>query len=252
MLRHSVARDQWLVNLITSDEAIEVIRPMAEKLMDAHPEIVAVVNNVTGRKAAIAMGEYEVPVAGLSRLKDRIGPFEFAISANSFFQTNTRSAALLYGKVKEFTRLAGTEFVLDLYSGTGTIAIFLADAAREVVGMEIVASAVQDAEDNCRSNHIENCRFVQGDVRERLAALEASPDVMILDPPRDGMHKDVLKQVIQIAPPRIVYVSCNPATLARDISLLKDHYHIAEVQPVDMFPHTWHIESVARLEKLPH
>ena len=252
MLRHSVARDQWLVNLITSGEAIEVIRPMAEKLMDAHPEIVSVVNNVTGRKAAIAMGEYEVPVAGQSRLKDRIGPFEFAISANSFFQTNTRSAALLYGKVKEFARLAGKEFVLDLYSGTGTIAIFLADAAREVMGMEIVASAVQDAEDNCRSNHIENCRFVQGDVRERLVTLEASPDVMILDPPRDGMHKDVLKQVIQIAPPRIVYVSCNPATLARDISLLKDHYRVAEVQPVDMFPHTWHIESVARLEKLPH
>jgi 23S rRNA (uracil1939-C5)-methyltransferase len=249
MLRHSVARDQWLVNLITSEAAIEVLRPMAEKLMGAYPEIVSVVNNVTGRKAGIATGEYEVPVAGKSRLTDRIGPFEFAISANSFFQTNTRSAGLLYGKVKEFARLSGTESVLDLYSGTGTIAIFLADAAREVVGMEIIASAVQDAKGNCRANHIGNCRFLQGDVRECLAALETSPDVMIIDPPRDGMHKDVLKQVLQIAPHRIVYVSCNPATLARDINLLKDAYRIAEVQPVDMFPHTWHIESVARLEK---
>lgn len=249
MLRHSVARDEWLVNLITSEQETDVIQPMAERLMDAHPEIVSVVNNVTGRKAAIAVGEYEVPVAGQTKLIDRIGNFEFEISANSFFQTNTRSAAMLYGKTKDFARLSGTESVLDLYSGTGTIAIFLADAAREVVGMEIVASAVQDAERNCRTNHIKNCRFVLGDVRQRLADLTVSPDVVIIDPPRDGMHKDVLKQVIQTAPRRIVYVSCNPATLARDISLLKDHYRVAEVQPVDMFPHTWHIESVARLEK---
>ena len=249
MLRHSVARDEWLVNLITSGRETDVIQPMAERLMDAHPEIVSVVNNVSGRKAAIAVGEYEVPVAGQTKLIDRIGNFEFEISANSFFQTNTRSAAMLYGKAKDFARLSGTESVLDLYSGTGTIAIFLADAAREVVGMEIVASAVQDAERNCRTNHIRNCRFVLGDVRQRLAELTVSPDVVVIDPPRDGMHKDVLKQVIQTAPRRIVYVSCNPATLARDISLLKDHYRVAEVQPVDMFPHTWHIESVARLEK---
>jgi len=249
MLRHSVARDQWLVNLITSGQEMDVIQPLAQRLMDAHPEIVSVVNNITGRKAAVAMGEYEVPVAGQTKLIDRIGDFEFEISANSFFQTNTRSAALLYGKAKEFARLSGTESVLDLYSGTGTIAIFLADAAREVVGMEIVASAVQDAERNCRTNHIKNCRFVLGDIRERLADLQVAPDVMIIDPPRDGMHKDVLKQVVQTAPRRIVYVSCNPATLARDISVLKDDYRVAEVQPVDMFPHTWHIESVARLEK---
>jgi 23S rRNA (uracil1939-C5)-methyltransferase len=238
-----------MVNLITSEENSDVMQPLAERLMDAHPEIVSVVNNVSARKAAIAVGEYEVPIAGETKLKDRIGDFEFEISANSFFQTNTRSAATLYGKAKEFARLSGTESVLDLYSGTGTIAIFLADAAREVVGIEIVASAVQDAERNCHTNHIRNCRFILGDIRQRLADLEFSPDVLVIDPPRDGMHKDVLKQVIQTAPGRIVYVSCNPATLARDISLLKDHYRIAEVQPVDMFPHTWHIESVARLEK---
>ena len=249
MLRHSVARDQWMVNLITSAEAMAVIRPMAEELMAAHPKIVAVVNNVSGRKAAIAVGEYELPVAGETKLHDRIGPYEFEISANSFFQTNTRSAALLYGKVKEYARLSGSESVVDLYSGTGTIAIFLADAAREVTGIEIVASAVQDAEHNCRNNRIRNCRFVLGDIRQQLAALDIAPEVMVIDPPRDGMHKDVLKQVCQTAPQRIIYVSCNPATLARDVSLLKDHYRIAEVQPVDMFPHTWHIESVTRLEK---
>jgi 23S rRNA (uracil1939-C5)-methyltransferase len=249
MLRHSVARDQWMVNLITAEENRPVMQAMAEKLMASHPKIVSVVNNVTQRKAAIAIGEYEVPVAGDARLIDRIGDFEFEISANSFFQTNTRSAALLYGKVKEFARLVGTETVVDLYSGTGTIAIFLADRAREVVGMEIVASAVEDAERNSRRNRIDNCRFIQGDIRDRLAESALSPDVLVIDPPRDGMHKEVLKQVMQTGAQRIVYVSCNPATLARDISVLKEQYRIAEVQPVDMFPHTWHIESVARLEK---
>ncbi len=249
MLRHSVARDQWMINLITADEDQGMMRPMAARLMATHPEVVAVVNNVTARKAAIAVGEYEVPLAGENQLRDRIGGFEFAISANSFFQTNTRSAALLYEQVKAFARLGGTETVVDLYSGTGTIAIFLADRAREVVGMEIVASAVQDAARNCRHNRIDNCRFILGDIRGQLADLAVSPDVMVIDPPRDGMHQDVLKQVIQSGSQRIVYVSCNPATLARDIVQLKDHYHIAEVQPVDMFPHTWHIESVARLER---
>lgn len=249
MLRHSVAHDRWMVNLITAREDAGAVRPLAENLMTAFPEVVSVVNNVTGRKAGIAIGEFEVPLAGETRLKDRIGDYEFEISANSFFQTNTRSAARLYGVVKTFARLSGAQTVVDLYSGTGTIAIFLADGAREVIGMEIVASAIRDAERNCRTNRVDNCRFIPGDIRTQLAGLTVSPDVMVIDPPRDGMHKDVLNQVIRIMPPRIVYVSCNPATLARDIGLLKEHYRVAEVQPVDMFPHTWHIESVARLER---
>jgi len=249
MLRHSVAHDQWMVNLITAEEDRDAVRPLAESLMAAHPQVVSVVNNVTRRKAAIAVGEFERPVAGAAKLKDRIGRFEFEISANSFFQTNTRSAALLYETVKSFARLSGTETVVDLYSGTGTIAIFLADAAREVIGMEIVGSAVADARRNAQANQIENCRFIEGDIRDQLASLALSPEVLVVDPPRDGMHKDVVQEVLRIAPRRIVYVSCNPATLARDIALVKDHYRLAEVQPVDMFPHTWHIESVARLEK---
>ena len=249
MLRHSVAHDQWMVNLITAEKDMDAVRPLAESLMAAHPEVVAVVNNVTRRKAAVATGEFELPVAGGSQIRDRIGRFEFEISANSFFQTNTRSAARLYETVKSFAGLGGAEAVVDLYSGTGTIAIFLADAAREVIGMEIVAGAVADARRNCRTNQIENCRFIEGDIRDHLSALPVSPEVLVVDPPRDGMHKDVVKEVLRLMPPRIVYVSCNPATLARDIALVKDHYRLAEVQPVDMFPHTWHIESVARLER---
>ena len=250
MLRHSVTHDRWMVNLITSTENTAVLRPIADRIMAAHPEVVTVVNNVTARKAAVAFGEYEVPLAGDSCLRDGIGPYTFEISANSFFQTNTRSALKLYEKVKTYARLSGSERVVDLYCGTGTISIFLAAVAREVVGIEMTESAVRDARRNCDQNGIDNCRFLSGDVRRLLPDLPLKPDIMIIDPPRDGMHKDVVAQVMAMAPPRIVYVSCNPATLARDMAILKAKYRMTVVQPVDMFPHTWHIESVARLEAI--
>ena len=139
--------------------------------------------------------------------------------------------------------------MLDLYSGTGTIAIFLSGAAKEVIGLEIVDSAVKDAANNCRINGISNCRFIAGDIKESLGRIDVRPDVVIIDPPRTGVHPDVVKQIVDLAPDRMVYVSCNPATLARDLGLLKDFYTVREVQPVDMFPHTFHIEAVARLEK---
>ncbi|MEZ4568137.1 MAG: 23S rRNA (uracil(1939)-C(5))-methyltransferase RlmD, partial [Desulfobacterales bacterium] len=204
--------------------------------------------NVTASKAGVAIGEYEVHLAGEPCLKEQLGAYEFDISANSFFQTNTRGAVVLYDTVKDFARLTGKECVLDLYSGTGTIPIWLSDAAAEIVGIEIVESAVADARKNCEKNHVSNCWFMAGDIREVVSTITQTPDVLIIDPPRTGMHKDVVKQVLALSPPRIVYVSCNPATLARDAAMLKDAYQIAEVQPVDMFPHTFHIEAVARME----
>ncbi|MDJ0802095.1 MAG: 23S rRNA (uracil(1939)-C(5))-methyltransferase RlmD [Desulfobacterales bacterium] len=248
MLRHSVAHDRWMVNLITATEDTPKLKSIAARIMKKHPEVVSVMNNVTSRKAAIAFGEYEVALAGERCLRDGIGPYMFEISANSFFQTNTRSARRLYAIAKNYARLSGSERVVDLYCGTGTIAIFMADAARQIDGIEIVASAVEDARRNSTLNGIDNCRFWCGDVRGLLSELK-TPDVMIIDPPRDGMHKDVVAQVTAMGPRRIVYVSCNPATLARDLAVLKSAYRVAEVQPVDMFPHTWHVESVARLER---
>jgi 23S rRNA (uracil1939-C5)-methyltransferase len=250
MLRHSADRDQWMVNLITAAEKPEVVQPLADRLQQQYPEIISIVNNITTSKAGIAVGEYEIPLSGPRTITDRIGPYQFEISSNSFFQTNTAGAQKLYETVDRFAALSGQETVLDLYSGTGTIALFLSDSAREVTGLEIAESAVQDARRNCRRNRVENCRFVAGDVRDSLAAITATPDVLVIDPPRAGMHKAVLQQVMALAAPRLVYVSCNPATLARDLCILKEKYAVAEVQPVDMFPHTYHIESVARLEKI--
>lgn len=249
MLRHSVAHDQWLVNLITASDATGLLRPFADRLMADHPNIAGVVNNITARKSSVSTGEREILLAGESFLKERLGSFEFEVSANSFFQTNTRGAETLYEIVRRFAELTGRESVLDLYSGTGTIPIWLSRDAETVMGIEIVESAVADAIRNCQNNGIENCRFISGDIRDSIGSITRRPDVLIIDPPRVGMHKDVVKAIGEMGPERVVYVSCNPATLARDLALLAGDYDISEVQPVDMFPHTFHIESVARLTK---
>lgn len=249
MLRHSVARDQWMVNLVTADNRPEIVLPLAESLNREFPQIGSVVNNISARKAAIAVGETERLLVGSPVLTDAIGSFSFEISANSFFQTNTRAAGRLYDTVAAYAGLTGKETVLDLYCGTGTIAICLSGMARSVLGLEIVESAVVDAQKNCRINHVDNCQFILGDIRSSLSAISQRPDVMIIDPPRVGMHPDVVDRVLELSPRRVVYVSCNPATLARDLALLKNRYRVLEVQPVDMFPHTFHIESVARLTR---
>ena len=250
MLRHSVAHDRWMVNIVTARDDPQTVRPLAEALMQKYPQVSAVVQNITSRKAGITTGEFERTLCGESILTEKIGSFAFAISANSFFQTNTPGAAKLYDAVKRYARLSGTETVVDLYSGTGTIPILLSDAAGEIIGLEMTPSAVADAEQNCRINQIGNCRFVAGDIRETITSINRQPHVLVIDPPRAGMHKDVVRQVLALSADRIVYVSCNPSTLARDLSLLKEIYRIEEIQPVDLFPHTHHIESVVRLEKI--
>jgi 23S rRNA (uracil1939-C5)-methyltransferase len=249
VLRHSVAYDRWMVNIVTATEDIKTVQPLADRIVRDYDRVISVINNITSRKAGVAVGEYERILAGSEFIADKIGDIEFEISANSFFQTNSRGAAVLYGIVAQYAGLCGTEIVLDLYSGTGTIPIMLSGNCREVVGIEIVESAVADAEKNCRKNGVDNCTFIQGDIRECLSRIPRRPDVLIIDPPRAGMHKDVVKQVVELGVERIVYVSCNPATLARDISMLGDGYRLIEVQPVDMFPHTFHIEAVAKIVK---
>jgi len=246
-LRHSTYFDEWMVNLVTSEERRDVVQPLAEALCHSYHNINTVVNNINARKAAIALGQKEMVLSGHGTFQDRIGPFCFQISANSFFQPNPLSAEKLYQKVVAYAELKGSEWVLDLYSGTGTIPIFLSKQANAVIGMEIGESAILDAQRNCETNGIHNCQFVFGDIRERLSSLKLRPDVLIIDPPRAGMHKDVLSKVMELGTERIIYVSCNPATMARDLGMMHQAYHIVEIQPFDMFPHTYHIEAIAKL-----
>ena len=249
MLRHASSHDKWMVNIITSEEQRPWVQPLADLLYQKHKNITSVVNNVNTRKAGIAVGQWEILLSGEPFISDKIAGFEFEISANSFFQTNTAGAARLYETVKAYASLTGKETVVDLYSGTGTIPIFLSDGARKVTGIEISEEAVRDAQKNCQRNRIRNCRFICKDIKEGLKDVTDRPDVMVIDPPRVGIHRDVIKMVRSLSPNRIVYLSCNPATLARDLALLREDYLVAEVQPIDMFPHTYHVECVARLEK---
>jgi 23S rRNA (uracil1939-C5)-methyltransferase len=250
MLRHSGAFDRWMVNIVTASDHHQALQPLADLLLEKYPEVISVINNITSRKAGVSFGEMEIGLAGAETIIEKIGSFAFEISANSFFQTNTAGAAQLYAIVKKYAELSGSETVIDLYSGTGTIPILLSGVAKEIVGLEMAPSAVADARRNCRINGVENCRFLLGDIRQSLPEVSHRPDLLIIDPPRAGIHPDVVKQVLALSAERIVYVSCNPPTLARDLNLLKEVYRVQEVQPVDLFPHTYHIESVARLEKI--
>jgi len=246
-LRRSAYYKVWMVNVITSEYRRDVMELLAGFLVSSFDDVKTVVNNITTRPAAIAVGEWEAVLEGPGVIEDRMWHYTFQISANSFFQTNTPGAAELYGTVAEYAELKGSESVLDLYCGTGTIPILLSSRCMQVVGMEISKSAVEDAEKNCRANSVQNCRFVLGDIRTLLSSLSIRPDVLIIDPPRAGMHKDVVRKLLDLAVGKIVYVSCNPATMARDLAEMKDSYDLVEIQPVDLFPHTYHIESVAKL-----
>ena len=248
-LRYSAALDEWMVNFVTSGERPDIVLPIARALDRKIDGIKTIVNNIHSGKAAVAVGQKEIVLTGDGTLTDRIGPFTFRISANSFFQTNSEGAETIYRQVAAYAGLNGTETVLDLYSGTGTIPIFLAGKARRITGIEINPGAVLDAERNCRENGIRNCRFLCGDMRKILPEIPFRPDVLIIDPPRAGMHKAVLAQVLALSPGKIVYVSCNPATLARDIGEMVRDYDLLEIQPVDMFPHTGHVEAVASLAR---
>lgn len=256
MLRHSVFSDTWMVNIVTKEKNIELVNGLADLLCEKYPSIESVMYNITDAKGGISRGREEICLAGSDHITEKLGKFSFKISANSFFQTNTRACEKLYSKVSEFAALKGHETVVDLYSGTGTIPVWLSGQADRIFGIEIVESAVTDAKENARLNRIENCEFIEGDIKEVLPGLmkknglSTGVDVMVIDPPRTGMHKDVVGQVLSMAPDRIVYVSCNPATLARDLEMLLETYRPVRVQPVDMFPHTYHIESVALLEKM--
>ncbi|MFN8208613.1 MAG: 23S rRNA (uracil(1939)-C(5))-methyltransferase RlmD [Bacteroidales bacterium] len=188
---------------------------------------------------------------GNDYLPEGMEDLTFRISPKSFFQTNTEQAGALYDITRRMANLGGNETVYDLYTGTGTIALFMARHCRKVVAVEYVPEAIADARINAGLNAIENARFFAGDMKEVLTpefiAREGRPDVVILDPPRAGVHPDVLARILEASPQRIVYVSCNPGTQARDLGILAAGYHVAEVQPVDMFPHTMHVENVALL-----
>ena len=193
---------------------------------------------------------------GKEYIYEQMEGLKFKITAKSFYQTNSQQAYELYKVVRKFAGLNKTELVYDLYTGIGTIAQFIAADAKKVVGIEAIPEAILAAEANAQENNINNATFFSGDMKnifnDEFVSFNGRPDIIITDPPRDGMHKDVVGQILEIAPEKIVYVSCNSATQARDLELMNEAYQIKKIQPVDMFPQTHHVENVVLLEKRIH
>ncbi len=259
VIREGKRTGERLVNIITADggdEGREAVQRLTAELIEAMPEITTVVHTINRSKAQVATGDESEVLHGPGYIHERIGAFRFRISPESFFQTNTEGAEVLYQTALDFAQLTGNETLYDLYCGAGTIGIFMSPKAGRVIGVEIVPEAVQDAETNAELNSVANCTFVVGDLKEHVAGAASlfeqhgHPDVVVLDPPRAGIHPRVVQEIVREAPPRIVYVSCNPSTFARDARLFCDGgYRLLKVQPVDMFPHTAHIEVVGLFER---
>jgi 23S rRNA (uracil1939-C5)-methyltransferase len=244
---------QAMVNVVASAPDVEALMPVAEALRARVPATASVLLNVNDKKASVAIGSEEHLLLGRDHITESLSGVSFQVSANSFFQTNTVQAERLFAIVAEACALDGTETVLDLYSGTGAISLLLARHTRHVYGIELAPAAVADAVRNARANGIDNCTFLAGEVRHVLPTLirdGVRASVVVADPPRAGFHPKALAALAALTPGRIVYVSCNPATLARDVGdLARQGYRLEWVQPVDMFPQTPHIEAVARLSR---
>ena len=226
---------------------------LLEHLKNKFPQITSL-QYVHSHKANDSMDGLEVKTySGRSYIYEEMEGLKFKISAKSFYQTNSKQAYNLYKFTRDFAGLKGEELVYDLYTGTGTIANFVARHCKKVVGVEYIEEAVKDARENSKENGINNTYFVAGDMKNILTdafiAEQGKPDVIITDPPRAGMHEDVVKVILNAAPEKIVYVSCNPSTQARDLALMAHMYTVVKVQPVDMFPQTAHVENVVLLIK---
>jgi len=253
MIRNSHYTKDLMVNLITFADHPEGMKHIADALLEAFPEITTIVNNVNDTQSPTSEGRIERIIYGPGYIIEKIGGYEFKIDANTFFQTNTLQAEKLYQTAREFARLKPDDVVFDLYCGVGSLSLFVSDAVKKVVGIEISPVSVKNARENAQINNVDNCLFETGDMRDvftdTFIQKYGKPDVIITDPPRAGMHPDVVKTLCELAVDRLVYVSCNSATMARDLTQLSEVYEIGRVQPVDMFPQTYHIETVAELTR---
>ncbi len=252
MIRNSYHTNDFMVNLVTFQDDQEVMKKMSDALLQKFSFITTIVNNVNDTKSPTAIGRYEKVLHGPGFIVDKISEFTFKIHPNAFFQTNTAQAEKLYEIARTYAELDDGDIVYDLYCGVGTLSLFMSKPAKQVLGIELVDVAVENARFNATENKVENASFIKGDMKDvftqEVVDKYGAPNVLITDPPRAGMHPAVVERLVELKVPRIVYVSCNSSTMARDLKELNKVYEIEKVQPVDMFPQTYHIEAVAKLK----
>lgn len=258
-LRHIIVRSAYetgkaMIVLVTRTEKTPQLATLTEKITQTYPQVSSVIHNINPARTNVILGGESKTLSGEDYLVDHMGELEFLISANSFYQVNPPQTKHLYEKALEFAAVDTGDTVVDAYCGIGTISLFLAQKAKQVYGVEIVPEAIQDAKMNAKQNNLENVEFVVGKAETVMPQWTADglrPDVVVVDPPRKGCDETLLQAIMNMEPKRIVYVSCNPSTLARDLHILADGgYETREIQPVDMFPQTMHVESVTLLEKV--
>jgi 23S rRNA (uracil1939-C5)-methyltransferase len=254
VVRVSVHEKKAMVVFVTAKRSYNEIHHLGRFVRDQVPEIEVIAQNVNSSEGNVILGRKDFFETPKQHLTEKVGEVYFRVSPRSFFQVNNSGANLIYNQVRYWAGLDGSETVLDLYCGIGGIALFLAGQAREVVGVEVVEEAVADARLNAKINSIKNCRFEAGDAAQILEEMSEDAqkfDLIILNPPRKGCDKNVLARVAEFSARAIIYVSCSPATLARDLEVLKNlGYACSDIQPVDMFPQTVHVENVARLVRI--
>ncbi|MDU2064062.1 MAG: 23S rRNA (uracil(1939)-C(5))-methyltransferase RlmD [Sporomusaceae bacterium] len=253
MGRVGVATDEVMVVVVTATEELPEQEAFIKGLQERIPGLVSILQNVNSRKTNVMLGPKNKLLWGKEYIEDKLGNLTFQISPHSFFQVNTKQAVRLYETALKYADLQGEETVIDAYCGTGTISLFLAQQAKKVYGIEVVAPAIADAKKNAADNKIDNVEFLVGDATDVMPKLYRDglrPDVVVVDPPRAGCSTEVLDTFVRMEPNRIVYVSCNPASLARDLGYLAEEgYEAKEIQPVDMFPMTYHVECVALIQR---
>lgn len=256
IIRESAGTPDLMVNLITQTENNSLINEFSELLKNEVPEITTFINSISSSKAQVAQGDYSNTMFGDGYIKEKTGDYTFKITPSSFFQTNTLQAKILFDTVLKLGDFKKYENVLDLYCGAGAISIYISSYVKSVLGVEMNEEAIEMANENTELNNVKNCEFTAHDVKDYLstvipaeAGIRNTFNTIILDPPRSGIHPKAAEYILELEPEKIIYVSCNPATQARDIQLLEEKYEITAIQPVDMFPHTFHIENVVRLDK---
>jgi 23S rRNA (uracil1939-C5)-methyltransferase len=258
VLRHIMARfgkqtDELMVVIVTKTSEIPQKDRLVEEITARLPKVKSIVHNINSKRTNVILGEKTKVIWGSEVIHDYIGKVKFAISALSFYQVNPDQTKVLYNKALEYAELSGEETVIDAYCGIGTISLFLAQKAKKVFGVEVVPEAIEDAKRNAELNGITNAEFAAGEAEVVIPKWYKEgnvADVLVVDPPRKGCDEALLQTIIEMKPKKVVYVSCNPATLARDLRILEDGgYKTVEVQPVDMFPQTTHVECVSLLVK---
>lgn len=258
LIRHIVTRvgfttGQVMVVIITNEKKLPYKDELIQMLVENVKGLKSIVQNVNTKNTNVIFGNETTTLYGEDKIVDYIGDLKFNISARSFFQVNPMQTKVLYKKALEYAGLTGSETVFDIYCGIGTISLFLAQKAKKVYGVEVIEAAIKDARENASINNINNTEFFVGKAEEVVPKLYKEgkcADVVVVDPPRKGCEESVLETIVNMEPKRVVYVSCNPATLARDLAYLdKKGYKTVKVQPVDMFPHTAHVETVVRLQR---